>query len=290
MQQKDTLLYTLMMEGRMNLMHLPAGAISWLWDRPDEQVDAAEALGVKANEMDNPVVDACLLRADQNILIVKCRDGQNFNVYPDGGYSHNGDPTDIDGCSCAMGGDVMGGDGMGGEEEGMGFDDDFDAVMSEVPGFDNKAVVPEDMGGDVGGPGSSSTGGMGTGSPYTDMNVGAIDVIPDDGYADGGEPYSDEEMDELARAVGTMEFSNESHKLDSDRLSLEELIEVRKRAGAYDDNTSGLYAVMYTKSGSEQEIKAHIRADDEEDARAKWKEKYLPDHPDLTIISVKSTG
>lgn len=282
MQQKDTLLYTLMMEGRMNLMHLPAGAISWLWDRPEEQIDAAEALGVKANEMDNPVADACLLRADQNILIVKCRDGQNFNVYPDGGYSHNGEPTDIDGCGCAMGGDVM-----GGEEEGMGFDDDFDAVMSEVPGFDNKAALVDDTGGDVGGPGFSSTGGMGTGSPYTDMNV---DVIPDDGYADGGEPYTDEEMDELARAVGTMEFSNEAHKLDTDRLSLDELIEARRKASAYDDNTSGLYAVMYKRPGSEQEIKAHIRADSEEDARDKWEEKYLSDHPDLTVVSVKSAG
>ena len=282
MQQKDTLLYTLMMEGRMNLMHLPAGAISWLWDRPEEQVDAAEALGVKANEMDNPVVDACLLRADQNILIVKCRDGQNFNVYPDGGYSHNGDPTDIDGCSGAMGGDSM-----GGEEEGMGFDDDFDAVMSEVPGFDNKAVVPEDMGGDYGGPGSSSTGGMGTGSPYTDMNV---DVIPDDGYADGGEPYTDEEMDDFARAVGTMEFSNESHKLDSDRLSFEEVIEARKGAGAYDDNTSGLWEVWYRRPDSEQEIKAHVRANDKTDAFDKWEEKYLSKNPELVFVKIKSVG
>ncbi len=283
MEQKDTLLYTLMMEGRMNLMHLPAGAISWLWDRPEAQTDAAEALGVKANEADNPVVDASLLRSDQNILLIKCRDGQCFNVYPDGGYSHNGEPTDIDGCANAMDGDSMGDD-----DEGVGFDDNFDAVMSEVPGFDNKAAVPEDAGGDVGGPGASATGGMGTGSPYTDMSP---DFIPDDGYADGGEPYTDEEMEELARAVGTMEFSNESYRLDSDRLSYDELVEdKRKKAAAYDDNTSGLYAVMYRKPGSEQEIKAHIRADSEEDAKTKWKEKYLSDHPDLVFVSVESAG
>jgi len=68
------------------------------------------------------------------------------------------------------------------------------------------------------------------------------------------------------------------------------LIEVRKKAAAYDDNTSGLYAVMYKRPGSEHEIRAHIRADDEEDAKAKWEEKYLSDHPDLVFVSVESAG
>ncbi len=86
------LLYTLLSEGRLDLMFLPAGAIAWLWkdERPEEQVVAAAQLGVAAKDV-NPVVSASILKSDKNILILKCEDGQTFRVYPGGGYSNNGE-------------------------------------------------------------------------------------------------------------------------------------------------------------------------------------------------------
>ena len=92
----------LMESGRMNLMHLPPRAISWLWDRPTKQIDAAESLAVAANAHGNPVVDASLLKADQNVLIVKCQGGETFRIYPDGGFSHEDSPMDIGGCSSVL--------------------------------------------------------------------------------------------------------------------------------------------------------------------------------------------
>jgi len=91
-----------MESGRMNLMHLPPGAISWLWDRPTKQIDAAESLAVAANAHGNPVVDASLLKADQNVLLIKCQGGETFRIYPDGGFSHNDSPMDIGGCSSVL--------------------------------------------------------------------------------------------------------------------------------------------------------------------------------------------
>lgn len=89
--QDQELLYTLLSEGRLDLMYLPAGAIAWLWkdERPEEQVLAATALGVAARDI-NPIVDASILKSDHNILILKCEDGQAFRVYPGGGYSTDG--------------------------------------------------------------------------------------------------------------------------------------------------------------------------------------------------------
>jgi hypothetical protein len=92
----------LMESGRMNLMHLPPGAISWLWDRPTKQINAAESLAVAANAHGNPVVDASLLKADQNILLIKCEGGECFRIYPDGGFSHEDTPMDIGGCSSVL--------------------------------------------------------------------------------------------------------------------------------------------------------------------------------------------
>ncbi len=99
----DTDLHVALMEsGRMNLMHLPPGAISWLWDRPTKQIDAAESIAVAANAHGNPIVDASLLKADQNVLIVKCQGGETFRIYPDGGFSHEDTPMDIGGCSSVL--------------------------------------------------------------------------------------------------------------------------------------------------------------------------------------------
>lgn len=99
----DTDLHVALMEaGRMNLMHLPPGAIAWLWDRPTAQIDAAEALAVAANAYGNPIADASLLKADQNVLLIKCEGGECFRIYPDGGYSYDDAPMDIGGCSSVL--------------------------------------------------------------------------------------------------------------------------------------------------------------------------------------------
>lgn len=292
--------YELMSEGRMNLMHLPPGAIAWLWDRPQKQIQAAEDLAVAANAHGNPVADASLLKADQNILLIKCEGGECFRVYPDGGYSYDEAPMDIGGCSSVLQGggdcgcpmddnghqmppemdDMMGGmmDGMVEDEgdsgdrqtywlyygdrvvgairlpagasdrdvkmralhqyhqnpklwdenvtpglihhseirmhEGLGNDEHMDTRPPEsgvaVPqGMTNMAGEPtmdEDQGGDWGGPGASTMGGMGTGTPY----VGDIDMssygddedIDPVGFTRECQGYEDDELDEMAKALG----------------------------------------------------------------------------------------
>lgn len=134
----------LMESGRMNLMHLPPGAISWLWDRPAKQIDAAESLAVAANAHGNPVVDASLLKADQNVLIIKCEGGECFRVYPDGGLSHNEAPMDIGGCSSVL-------QGMGQSECAMddnGHQMDMGDEMMAVVGTPEFATM-EAMGDDT---------------------------------------------------------------------------------------------------------------------------------------------
>ncbi len=96
--RKDTdLMYTLISEGKLDLMYLPAGVIAWLWDRPESQVNAARDLAVSMKDT-CPVVDGALLRSDQNVLLLKCEDGHRFNVYPDGGYGCDGESLDLQGC------------------------------------------------------------------------------------------------------------------------------------------------------------------------------------------------
>ena len=96
--KKDTeLMYSLLNEGKLDLMYLPSGVIAWLWDRPETQVHAARDLAVAAKDT-CPVTDGALLRSDQNVLVLKCEDGHKFNVYPDGGYGCDGEPLDIHGC------------------------------------------------------------------------------------------------------------------------------------------------------------------------------------------------
>ncbi len=299
--------YELMSEGRMNLMHLPPGAIAWLWDRPKKQIQAAEDLAVAANAHGNSVVDASLLKADQNILLIKCEGGECFRVYPDGGYSYEEAPMDIGGCSSVLQGggcdtgcpmddlghqddatdgmmDVMGGmDDMAEDEgdsdgqqtywlylgdrhvasvrlppgasdrdvkmkalhqqhmnpgvshlypehnpgtiknmihhsevrmhEGLGNDEHMDTRPPEsgvaVPqGMTNIAGEPtmdEDQGGDWGGPGASTMGGMGTGTPYVgDIDMSSYDNEDIDpvGFTRECQSYEDDELDEMAKAVG----------------------------------------------------------------------------------------
>jgi len=101
--QDQELLYTLLSEGRLDLMYLPPGAIAWLWKdgRPEEQINAATKLAISAKDI-NPISDASVLKSDRNILILKCSDGNTFRVYPGGGYSHQGDMMDLNGCVESM--------------------------------------------------------------------------------------------------------------------------------------------------------------------------------------------
>lgn len=99
------LLYELLCESKLDLMWLPSGVIAWLWDRPESQINAARDLGVQAKDT-NPVSDGSVLRSDQNILILKFEDGHKCNVYPDGGYSMDGEPMDLMGCMKVLNGDM----------------------------------------------------------------------------------------------------------------------------------------------------------------------------------------
>jgi len=88
--------YTLLMEGHLDAMFLPSGAIAWLWqyERPKQQLDSACLFGRIANEMGDGVRDAALLRADKNILVLKTNSGNRISVYPDGGLGANGEIID----------------------------------------------------------------------------------------------------------------------------------------------------------------------------------------------------
>jgi hypothetical protein len=134
----------LMESGRMNLMHLPAGAISWLWDRPTKQIDAAESLAVAANAHGNPVVDASLLKADQNVLLIKCQGGETFRIYPDGGFSHNDTPMDIGGCSSVLQG--MGQSECEMDDNGHQMDASVDMPMDMPMNMDMPMGMPMVMG------------------------------------------------------------------------------------------------------------------------------------------------
>lgn len=89
-------LYGLLMEGRMDAMYLPSGAVAWLWkdERPIAQVDAAVLVGSLGKASGNEVIDASLLRSDHNVLTLHMQSGVNINVYPDGGYGSNGQVID----------------------------------------------------------------------------------------------------------------------------------------------------------------------------------------------------
>jgi hypothetical protein len=174
------LYYAVLEEGRMNLMHLPPGAIAWLWDRPEKQVKSAEDFAIAANTHGNPVIDASLLKADQNTLLLKCEGGECFRVYPDGGYSYDDTPMDIGGCSSVLQGMDGGcGDSVMAPEMGMmepemdgGCGDSVMApemgMMEPEMGGDEMVAVElmtaEDSSGVSTGPAAGA--GMGTGSPY----------------------------------------------------------------------------------------------------------------------------
>jgi len=88
--------YTLLMEGRLDAMFLPAGAIAWLWqyERPQTQIETASLFARIANEVGDAVLDAALLRADQNILVLRTNSGNRISAYPDGGLGANGEVVD----------------------------------------------------------------------------------------------------------------------------------------------------------------------------------------------------
>lgn len=227
--------YQLMMEGRMNLMHLPPGAIAWLWDRPTAQIDAAEALATAASAYGNPVADASLLRADQNILIIKCEGGECFRVYPDGGYSFNDTPMDMGGCASVLQGGGCGceydenghmadpspGDGYNdamdmaepmeriGNDEHMNDIDPHAEVVRPV-GLTNIAGEPTREGaGENDGPGTSD--GMGTGSPtqgWMMMSDDELDKLMSESTRINRD-FDESELDELAEIVGAVGFAED---------------------------------------------------------------------------------
>jgi hypothetical protein len=237
---------TLMEAGRMNLMHLPPGAISWLWDRPTKQVDAAESLAVAANAHGNPVVDASLLKADQNVLLIKCQGGECFRIYPDGGYSFEDTPMDIGGCSSVLQGMQQGdcpmddnghqmapedgpqpieGSGEIATYEMLGNAEHMDTVQPEsgvaspqgMTNLEGEPTMDEDQGGDWGGPGASATGGMGTGTPYVgDISMDANPELENQMMSrELGETTDfairdtdDETVDELMEVMGLVEIDD----------------------------------------------------------------------------------
>lgn len=202
--------YSLMLEGRLNLMLLPPGAIAWLWDRPSKQVDAAETLATSAKAYDNPIVDSSLLRSDHNVLILKCEGGECFRIYPDGGYSYDTTPMDIGGCTSVLRGDWGGCPYEANETNPIV---DYEHNMGKEPRAAQK--VPQNMTNlaepmmDEDSAGLAGGHGMGTGSP-------TVGFIPDDQLEQLLNPdfeddefdnecrgYSDEELNELAIAMGT---------------------------------------------------------------------------------------
>jgi len=101
----DTL-YGLLTEGHLDLMYLPSGAVTWLWQdgRPEAQIEAARQLGVEAKRLGDEIVGAGLLRADQNVLVLKTKSGHRINIYPAGGYGMDGQPYDINRIGAILGG------------------------------------------------------------------------------------------------------------------------------------------------------------------------------------------
>lgn len=79
-------LYGLLMENHLDLMYLPSGAIAWLFDRPESQVQAASSFGVLVKRYGKEIVDARLLRSDKNVLVLHTDCGCRVKVYPGGGY------------------------------------------------------------------------------------------------------------------------------------------------------------------------------------------------------------
>lgn len=261
--------YSLMLEGRLNLMHLPSGVIAWLWDRPRKQVDAAENIATAAKAYDNPVVDASLLRADQNILLLKCEGGECFRIYPDGGYSYENTPMDMGGCSAVLRGDWCGcphsatetnpladdeHDSVGirmGEKKGWNdehMDDEEPTAAQGVPAnMTNLAGEPtmdEEIGGDWGGPGTGD--GMGTGGPYVDfvpdeeLQSLLNDQFDTEEFEKECRGYSDEEMDEIAKAMDTYESVVEAYHDEDPPQNLPDKISLE----VYDDSTDSVRNVV----------------------------------------------
>lgn len=178
----------------LDLCHLPADALAWLFTRTTAQVNSAGMIGKVAYENGTPVVDSGLLRVDHNVLVLTFQNGTKLAVYPDGAIGHEGQvlETTPESVLSAIGGPstpemAMGGMPMGG--------------MPEVPqidtmGMDNLAApVGQDEAslGDIGDPVEideplidgnfygTSVEGLGDHDPTEEIldQVGAVDA-PDD--------------------------------------------------------------------------------------------------------------
>ena len=74
----------------LDLCHVPAAALPWLFTRPLSQVNAAAMVAKTAYDAGQPVASAALLRHDHNILVFMFQSGTKLAVYPDGGIGHEG--------------------------------------------------------------------------------------------------------------------------------------------------------------------------------------------------------
>lgn len=129
---------SLLLEGRLDLMHLPAGAIAWLWvfNRPSAQVDSAKTFAAMAKQMDDPVVDGGILRADRNVLVLHTASGMKVSVYPDGGLGSNGEPIsahDVQGIFLGTGNGAL-------VEPEMGVTDPLPVSVND-PAIDGPATI-----------------------------------------------------------------------------------------------------------------------------------------------------
>ena len=117
MDDKDLdALYEKLMEGQqyLDLMYLPSGAIAWLFDQPEQQVQTAMQLAKESHLADNSVVNATLLQDDQLIIIMELASGRKIRIYPDGGLSSDGQPYDLGDLVTLIADDIPG------VEQGMG--------------------------------------------------------------------------------------------------------------------------------------------------------------------------
>lgn len=74
----------------LDLCHLPAPCLAWLFTRTPAQLNAAGMIGKVAADAGMPIQDAALLRTDHNVLVLMVGSGKKIAVYPDGAIGHEG--------------------------------------------------------------------------------------------------------------------------------------------------------------------------------------------------------
>jgi hypothetical protein len=133
----------------LDLCHLPAGALAWLFTRTTAQVNSAAMIGKTAYEAGSPVTDSGLLRVDHNVLVLMFQNGAKLAVYPDGAIGHEGQVLE---CTPESVMSVIGGPQAGMD---MGMDSQMDPSIGnpligpmadtgiDTTGMDNVAGSPD---------------------------------------------------------------------------------------------------------------------------------------------------